>query len=558
MNRISLTAVVGVLLIVSGFLVPSAMLVGSIRTIPPNLSNQLIVGGTIFRVGLVVWGLLFLIVGSWPPSKLRTQASIPTHSSPFGSAVLIILLVTAFLMRLYQLNRGIWFDEIATYVSYMHLSLGEILTTYDNQNNHLLYTLLARLSFLIFGESVWSLRLPAVLFGVGSIWTVYLFSCQVATWKEGVLAAGLLTFSYHHVWFSQNARGYTALLFWTMLSSWFLTRALREANVGLWLMYGITTALGMMTHLTMAFVVVGQAIVYLASMSDTEQKHRREIFLGGLLGFAVAGLVTFQLYSLVLPQLFNWYGVSVSPWQGRIAVMPWKNPIWMVEEIVNSLNIGLGSGVLVVLAMSVFGVGLIDFARKKSPIVILFIVPVISGVAVIMGLGSTLLPRLFFFAIGFAIIVVVRGLMLCGDLVSSRLHLDRARAPLVGVGLCLIAIIVSAISVPRAYLPKQDYQGALEFLREKQRPGDVIVTVGLAAFPYQRFYKVDWQQVASLEELTKVRSRGGRTWLVYTMPIVLQSAHPEIMKSIQIDFEAVREFPGTLNGGNIVVALAKS
>jgi len=30
------------------------------------------------------------------------------------------------------------------------------------------------------------------------------------------------------------------------------------------------------------------------------------------------------------------------------------------------------------------------------------------------------------------------------------------------------------------------------------------------------------------------------------------------MKSIQIDFEAVREFPGTLNGGNIVVALAKS
>jgi hypothetical protein len=119
-------------------------------------------------------------------------------------------------------------------------------------------------------------------------------------------------------------------------------------------------------------------------------------------------------------------------------------------------------------------------------------------------------------------------------------------------------IIVSAISVPRAYLPKQDYQGALEFVQEKRRPGDVVVTVGLAGFPYQRFYKVDWQQVASLEELIKVRSRVGRTWLVYTMPIVLQAATPEIMRSIDAEFKTVKEFSGTVNGGSIVVALAKS
>jgi mannosyltransferase len=558
MSRIKLISPLGSLLIIAGLLVPSSMLVESIRTVPPNLETQLVLGGTMFRIGLVLWGLFLFIAGPLWKSKLRADTFVPSHGKTFGAVILGIVLFAAFVMRLYNLDVGIWFDEIATYVSYMSLPFGEILTTYDNQNNHLLYTLFARLSFLILGESVWSLRLPAVLFGVGSIWAAYLFSCQVATRNEALLSAGLLTVSYHHVWFSQNARGYTALLFWTMLSSWFLIRALREAKVGLWWMYGITTALGMMTHLTMAFVIVGQGVVYLASVSGTEREHRREKWLGGLFGFAVAGLATFQLYSLVLPQLFNWGGVRVSPWQGKIAVNPWKSPTWMIAEIFNSLNIGLGSVVLLALAMLVFGAGLIDFGRKKSPVVILLIVPVASGVAVIMGLGSTLLPRLFFFVMGFAIIVLVRGLMVFGAVVSSRLHLDTARAPLVGVGLCITVIIVSAISVPRAYLPKQDYRGALEFLREKQRPGDVVVTVGLAAFPYQRFYKVDWEQVASLEELTKVRSRGGRTWLVYTMPIVLQSAHPEIMKSIQIDFEAVREFPGTLNGGNIVVALAKS
>jgi hypothetical protein len=230
----------------------------------------------------------------------------------------------------------------------------------------------------------------------------------------------------------------------------------------------------------------------------------------------------------------------------------------MAEELLKGVNISLNSSLLVAVAFPVFAAGLFDFARKKSSVVYLLVVPVLVGIIVIIGMGSGLAPRLFFFAIGFAVIVVIRGLTICGDLMSRALHLDPVKAPLVGVGLCVTVIVISATSVSRAYLPKQDYTGAIEFVQEKRRPGDIVVTVGLAGFPYQRFYKVDWEQVATLEELNEVRSRKGRTWLVYTMPIVLNSEHPEIMKSIQIDFEEVREFPGTLNGGNIVVALAKS
>ena len=67
-----------------------------------------------------------------------------------------------------------------------------------------------------------------VLFGLASILALYLFGRQVTSASESLLAAALLTFSYHHVWFSQNARGYTGLLFWTLLSSWLLLRALRN------------------------------------------------------------------------------------------------------------------------------------------------------------------------------------------------------------------------------------------------------------------------------------------------------------------------------------------
>src|SRR5204863_9090573 len=128
--------------------------------------------------------------------------------------------------------------------------------------NHILYTLLARLSFLLFGESVWTLRLPAVLFGVGSIWAVYLFSCQVATWREGLLSAGFLMFSYHHVWFSQNARGYTALLFWALLGSSLFIQNLCRPKLLTTLAYAVVTALALYTHLTAMFVVAAHGLIY--------------------------------------------------------------------------------------------------------------------------------------------------------------------------------------------------------------------------------------------------------------------------------------------------------
>jgi len=548
---------VALVLIICGLFVPSRIWIESIRTVPADLRNQLEWGGTIFRFGLILSGL-FVFASRW---LCRLRPAVADQESDHDSGIsvtLTIILITALLVRLHKLDVGIWFDEIVTYVSYMHLSFGEILTTYDNQNNHILYTLLARSSFLIFGESVWSLRFPAALFGVGSIAALYLFSSLVSTRKEALLSAGLLAFSYHHVWFSQNARGYTGLLFWTILSSWLLLKALREGKAQVWLLYGITTALGLFTHLSMAFVTVGQGVVYLANLYGTTKESRREKWLGGFLGFGVAGLLTLQLYSLVLPQLFNWQGEGVSSWQGTVAVAPWKNPLWMAAEVLKGANISLGSGALLLVAVPVFALGLLDFMRKRSSVVFLFLVPTLTSMIVIVVLQSTLLPRLFFFAMGFAVAILVRGLMLCGEELVRGLRLGPSKAGTVGVALCLCVIIASGMSVTRAYRPKQDYGGALKFVQAQRQPGDVILTVDLTVLPYRRFYKVDWDDVTTVNELNEARSHAARTWLVYTMPIVLRAVNPEIMKSIETNFLTIKEFGGTVNGGNIVVARANS
>jgi hypothetical protein len=93
----------------------------------------------------------------------------------------------------------------------------------------------------------------------------------------------------------------------------------------------------------------------------------------------------------------------------------------------------------------------------------------------------------------------------------------------------------------------------LDFVEAQKSSGDVVVTVGLASFPYTSFYKVDWRPVESLDTLKAIRSHARRTWLLYTIPPQLESVHPEIMASIGRDFKVVKAFYGTLGNGTVFV-----
>ena len=164
----------------------------------------------------------------------------------------------------------------------------------------------------------------------------------------------------------------------------------------------------------------------------------------------------------------------------------------------------------------------------------------------------------FFFSIGFAVLVVIHGTMLSGHMVVKTLRLSPRKSELAGTALCIGLIAISAMSIPVVYGPKQDYLGALAYIKENARPGDAIVTIGVTTFPYQKFYNVDWKAVETLESLNAVRSHANRTWLLYTFPIHLKYEYAEIMMSIQRDFTVVNQFYGTLGGGTIFVCRADS
>jgi hypothetical protein len=173
-----------------------------------------------------------------------------------------------------------------------------------------------------------------------------------------------------------------------------------------------------------------------------------------------------------------------------------------------------------------------------------------------LALGHNLWPRFFFFSMGFGLLIVVHGAM---ELPRVFLPLLRPNlepwAERGGYALATLTILASLTTVPRAYaLPKQDFTGARDFVISQLGTGDKVVVVGLAAHAYSKYYAPQWPVANSAQELATLRPARARVFLLYTLPIELKAAHPDVWRTVEAEFETVRVFPGTLGGGEVYVS----
>jgi hypothetical protein len=111
--------------------------------------------------------------------------------------------------------------------------------------------------------------------------------------------------------------------------------------------------------------------------------------------------------------------------------------------------------------------------------------------------------------------------------------------------------------VPRNYaLPKQDFSGAKEYIEKNKSSNDAVIAVSLAGIVYGN-YLTHWPVAKSVTELEILQQNKQEVWLVYTLPIEVKSAKPELWNLIEKDYQVVKVFPGTLSGGDVYVCRRK-
>ncbi len=553
MNRLSFNAAVGLTLIVFGLLLPTGLMIQILRGGDAATDPALVQGIELFRAGLVTIGVYLLLLRVLPigypqtPQRPEISPASSTQTITFG-----LLLLCATVLRLYRLDTGIWYDEMLASVNYLPLTIGQIVSTYHDANNHVLFSVLARLSLSVFGDGVWVIRLPAAGFGIAGVAAIYFFARRVGPTREALFAAALMTVSYHHIWFSQNARGYTALLFFAILSStWFLD-AMRQGSPRKWGLYCLAVVLGAYVHPTMGLMALAHFAIWGTTLfrQDAERKPYR--WNGLFCGFIPVGLLTFQVYALVLPSMVGGALLNTGM-QGKDS--EWTNPLWALAEIFSSLQIGFASASVVIAAGVVFALGVISFARTRPAVVALFLIPVGVGLIAMTTIGYTLFPRFFFFTFGFAIVIVIRGAIVTGQFAARLVRLPAPAAQWLPALMCAGIVAVSVLSLRYVYLPKQDYAGAITLIEREIQAGDTVLVVGIAGFPFNEYYHMGWDTIETTDDLDRLASQSGRTWLVYTMPVHAQSIYPEILARIERDYSVVGRFRGSLGGGDVVVNL---
>src|SRR3989344_2492607 len=143
--------------------------------------------------------------------------------------------------------------------------------------------LIQHLSITVFGENTVGLRLPSALFGVASVYLVFLLGVLLYSPRAGLIAAGLVSVTLNHVYISRVGMQESFVIFFLLLSSYLFLRAVHTDRS--FVLAGVAVGLALLTKYN-AVVLVPLFGVYLLLHHRAAFK-RKDLWLS----VAVAALV---------------------------------------------------------------------------------------------------------------------------------------------------------------------------------------------------------------------------------------------------------------------------
>ena len=188
--------------------------------------------------------------------------------------ILILIFFLGFLVRIYDLTgESIWSDEMVT-MSLARLTPVEIIKERASNNHTPLYFLMAHYWAGLVGISAFSLRFLSVVFGVLGMAVLYKLGHLMFNKEVGIMSALILGLSPFHLFYAQDARMYTLMPLFTLLSIYFFIKLLERDDLKETIAYILFSSLLMYTHVYGNFIIIAQNVciflLYLLSSKPTK------------------------------------------------------------------------------------------------------------------------------------------------------------------------------------------------------------------------------------------------------------------------------------------------
>ena len=234
-------------------------------------------------------------------------------------------------------------------------------------------------------------------------------------------------------------------------------------------------------------------------------------------------------------------------------------PIWAIVAALGGLRVGFGTLWGIVFGAIIFSAGALSYFRQRSTVVFLFLLPLPVTLLFALAMNRPIFPRFLFFAVGFVLLVTVRGAASTGGrmarLTAGRVAPQQAGLLMVAL-LTLGAIVLSARSLSYGYrYPKQDYAQAVTFVERTKREPDLVAVIGeTGATPVLKYLGKPWRRVNDGSQLRELRRGGHQVWVIYTFPAYIEAGHPDLWKMLRNECAEISDFEGTVAGGTIRVS----
>ncbi len=321
-------------------------------------------------------------------------------------SALICIVLLHFCFCIGPLGRGLGEDELFTAVNFVEVpSLRPTLTDLGAFNNHIGYSLAARMSEHLFGRSEESLRLPALVFGLASIVCLFQLCRLVVGTQMALVASLLLSLSPLAIAWSTEARGYSGMMCLSILSSYLFIGLTKEFSTNQVLMFVLATVAAVYIHLYSVFVIAAELVlfIYLVWRQDAAtavfDKKAKRIVVSAFIAIVIGSAV------LYAPAAHSFVTYLVG--RGKSAFNP-LFPLVVLKYLSGTRNIHLG-----IVLTAIAGVGCVQLSRQSRQVL------VYSLILLVGPLGSMwlmrpldLYPRFFAYWLPFYLLLVTCGLRL--------------------------------------------------------------------------------------------------------------------------------------------------
>ncbi len=404
----------------------------------------------------------------------------------------LLLLILSGALRLFGLEMGFWMDEIITVTQFVPSPWLKIITEVPYPNNHILYTLLAKLAIDLFGEKEWAARLPAMIFGTVTAPVVYSVLRKRFS-NPASFATGLfLALNFWSVWFSQDARGYSALILFGFLSNWLFLEYPERGDQKSVFAYILVSVLCVWFYLYGIFLVAGQLFWALL------RGRGKNVRLKNLVPVLISGILGISLYLPGLAQIYH-YGLS----QRQMARLHPLNLLFfkdLLMMLAGSRNLVITAGVCLLALPGFF------YLAKKWPGFLAINLAGALGILTVTALsGFFIYPRFLIFLLPLFGLCFGLSLEFAGVILKAANNF--LRAAVFTILIFLMVLLLAPGLVNYYLLGKQGFKDSAVYLQDRHPPESVIC-YGIICKELAYYYHRPMLEVSEKKRLTPELIRG--------------------------------------------------